>query len=227
MEPRLTGLLQAIVEEYIETAQPVGSQHLVERHKLGVSSATIRNWCAELEAAGYLMQPHTSGGRIPTEQGFRTYVTEFVEIKPAHKRERDLLERAYQLSTDDERRLKGLAKALADLSGQAVIVGSGEADTYYTGLSQLFAQPEFRNWQQVVSLTEVLDRLDEALNAVRQTTIQEPTVLLGHECPFGPSCATILVTVPSGLIGILGPIRMDYVQAVSLMSSAFHLLSSR
>ena len=71
MDERRSSLFQAIVEEYIASAQPVGSQALVSRYNLEVSPATVRNWCAELEEEGLLMQPHTSGGRIPTEQGFQ------------------------------------------------------------------------------------------------------------------------------------------------------------
>ncbi len=226
MEPRLARLLQVVIEEYIETAEPVGSQHLVDRYDLEVSSATVRNWCAELEASGHLMQPHTSGGRIPTEAGFREYVSLFVTPKVASKRERETLERAWQSSEEADRRFKALAKTLADLSGQAAIVGHGEADTFYTGLSQLFSQPEFRNWQQVVSLTEVLDRLDEALNAMRQTDIREPRILLGQECPFGPACAILVCAVPTGCIGILGPMRMEYTMVANLLHSTYQLIAT-
>lgn len=226
MEPRLARLLQVVVEEYIETAEPVGSQHLVDRYHLEVSSATVRNWCAELEASGHLMQPHTSGGRIPTEEGFRTYVSLFVVPKAASKRERDALEKAWIHDEEEDRRFKALAKALSELSGQAAIVGLGTADTFYTGLSQLFSQPEFRNWQQVVSLTEVLDRLDEALNAMRTTDIQEPRILLGQECPFGPACATVVCATKQGCIGILGPLRMEYSFVANLLHSTYQLISS-
>jgi heat-inducible transcriptional repressor len=225
MEPRLARLLQVVVEEYIETTEPVGSQHLVDRYDLEVSSATVRNWCAELESSGHLMQPHTSGGRIPTEEGFRTYVSLFVSPKSAAKRDRDVLERAWQ-GDDEERRFKALAKALSELSGQAAIVGLGEADTFYTGLSQLFSQPEFRNWQQVVSLTEVLDRLDEALNAMRATDIREPRILLGQECPFGPACATIVCATKQGCVGVLGPMRMEYGLIANLVQSTYQLIST-
>ena len=67
-------ILRAVIDEYVATAEPVGSQTLVERYRLGVSSATVRNVMAELEAAGYLMHPHTSAGRIPTDAGYRLYV---------------------------------------------------------------------------------------------------------------------------------------------------------
>lgn len=226
MEPRLARLLQVLVEEYIETTEPVGSQHLVDRYDLEVSSATVRNWCAELEESGHLMQPHTSGGRIPTEEGFRTYVSLFVTPKSASKREREVLERAWNSAEEDDRRFKALAKALSELSGQAAIVGHGSADTFYTGLSQLFSQPEFRNWQQVVSLTEVLDRLDEALNALRRSDLGEPKILLGQECPFGPACTTIVCAVPNGCIGILGPLRMEYTVVANLLQSAYQLISA-
>lgn len=225
MEPRLAHLLQVLVEEYIETTEPVGSQHLVDRYDLEVSSATVRNWCAELEASGHLMQPHTSGGRIPTEEGFRTYVSLFVTPKAAPKREREALERAWGSSPEEERRFKALAKTLSELSGQAAVVGLGKADTFYTGLSQLFSQPEFRNWQQVVSLTEVLDRLDEALNALRLTAITKPTILLGKDCPFGPACTIFVCAVPNGCIGILGPVRMEYASIANLLHSTYQLIS--
>ncbi len=74
LEPRAQAILRAIIEEYVATAAPVGSQSLVERFDLGVSSATVRNVMAELEAAGYLTHPHTSAGRVPTDAGYRLYV---------------------------------------------------------------------------------------------------------------------------------------------------------
>jgi heat-inducible transcriptional repressor len=74
LDPRSAAILRAIIEEYVATAVPVGSQTLVERHRLGVSSATVRNVMAELEQAGYLRHPHTSAGRVPTDRGYRLYV---------------------------------------------------------------------------------------------------------------------------------------------------------
>ena len=74
LEPRSQAILRAVIEEYIATAAPVGSQTLIERHGLEVSSATVRNVMAELEAAGYLSHPHTSAGRVPTDAGYRLYV---------------------------------------------------------------------------------------------------------------------------------------------------------
>ncbi len=74
LDPRSQAVLRAVIEEYVSTAMPVGSQALVDRFRLGVSSATIRNVMADLEAAGYLSHPHTSAGRVPTDAGYRLYV---------------------------------------------------------------------------------------------------------------------------------------------------------
>ncbi len=74
LDPRSQAILRAVIEEYVTSAEPVGSQSLVDRYRLGVSSATVRNVMAELEAAGYLTHPHTSAGRLPTDAGYRLYV---------------------------------------------------------------------------------------------------------------------------------------------------------
>ncbi len=224
MEQRLAKLLKSVVDEYVATAEPVGSQYLVEHYHMDVSPATVRNWFTELEDEDLVAQPHTSGGRVPTEKGFRVYIQMFVQPKPASKREREVLERAINVPRDEGgHHVKNLAKTLADLSGQATVVGFNSADTYYTGLSQLFAQPEFKNWQRVISLSEVLDRLDETLHRLRHQVFPEPQILLGSDCPFGSSCGTILGSWEGGLIGILGPIRMDYQMGLSLLSTAIHI----
>ena len=82
LDARQQSLLGAVIEEYVATAIPVGSMTLVERYPLGVSSATVRNILAELEAAGYLTHPHTSAGRIPTDAGYRYYVEAIIDAVP-------------------------------------------------------------------------------------------------------------------------------------------------
>src|SRR5215210_1339735 len=79
LDLRSQAILRAVIEEYVTTAQPVGSSALVERYQLGVSSATVRSVLAELEAAGLLTHPHTSAGRIPTDAGYRYYVSSIVD----------------------------------------------------------------------------------------------------------------------------------------------------
>lgn len=224
MEQRLLDLLRRVVEDYVSTGEPVGSQRLVDEYRLDMSPATVRNWFAELEELGCLMQPHTSGGRIPTEKGFQEYVDTFIQLKPAAKRDQDALVQAWH-STQDAARLKALAKTMAERSGQAVVVGLEREDTFYTGLSQLFSQPEFKQWQRVVTLTEILDHLDEVLATLRRSSYVEPQVLLGRACPFGAICGSAVVSLDGAFIGILGPLRMDYQHATSLLVSTKLLFS--
>lgn len=225
LDPRLLKLLQAVIEEYVETAQPVGSQTLVERHGLGVSSATVRNWFAELDELGHVVQPHTSGGRVPTESGYRIYLTAIPGQKTLPKKALQEFEEAVEGVADRAMRSKRLARALADFSGLAVFVRFGSFDSYYTGLSQLFAQPEFRDWQRVVSLSEILDRLDEALQALAPATNAEPVVLVGSQSPFGSICSTMYLDRSGLLIGVLGPLRMDYGRIRSALEAVSTLLS--
>ena len=81
-------ILATVVYEYIATAEPVGSQALTQKYNLGVSSATVRNEMAELEAGGYLVQPHTSAGRIPSDAGYRTYVDRLMQPEEDHRHRR-------------------------------------------------------------------------------------------------------------------------------------------
>ncbi len=82
LDARAQAILRAVIDEYVSTATPVGSRALVERYGLTVSSATVRNIFAELEAAGFLAQPHTSAGRVPTDAGYRYYVESIMEAAP-------------------------------------------------------------------------------------------------------------------------------------------------
>lgn len=224
MDPRLQQLLRLVLQEYVASAEPVGSQYLVDRYTLEVSPATVRNWFAELDKLGYLEQPHTSGGRIPTEAAFKQLVDE-MSVKPAPKRARERLEAA--VKEGEEHKIKAIARELASLTGLASIVAADGADTYFTGLSQLLAQPEFRNWENAIHLTALLEHLDETLAGLKRISFDEPVVLLGEDCPFGPACGAIVAKGPSNtLIGVLGPVRMDYQQAMSHLVSALEVLNS-
>src|ERR1700755_3590404 len=88
LDDRKLEVLRAIVEDYVSTQEPVGSKALVERHNLGVSPATIRNDMASLEDEGYIAQPHTSAGRIPTDKGYRLFVDRLSSVKPLSNAER-------------------------------------------------------------------------------------------------------------------------------------------
>jgi heat-inducible transcriptional repressor len=115
-------VLRAIVADYVATKEPVGSKVLVERHNLGVSSATVRNDMAVLEAEGYITQPHTSSGRVPTDKGYRQFVDRIAEVKPLSPQERAAIMRFLEEGVDLDDVLRRGVRLLAQLTRQVAMV---------------------------------------------------------------------------------------------------------
>ncbi|MBC2681141.1 heat-inducible transcriptional repressor HrcA [Corynebacterium sp. 4HC-13] len=121
-EQRRNEVLRAIVSDFISTQEPVGSKALVDRHKLGVSSATIRNDMAVLEAEGYITQQHTSSGRIPTAKGYRRFVDAIHEVKPLSRAEKRAILDFLENGVDLEDVLRRSVQLLAQLTRQVAVV---------------------------------------------------------------------------------------------------------
>ncbi len=223
MDQRIEDVLEYVIADYIRTAEPVSSSAVVQAHKLSVSSATIRNWFAILEEEGFLVQPHTSAGRIPSPKAYEWYVDRLGTATPTSA-EVKLVKHAVTPSTDIGTQAKQIAKACAEYIGAAMLVGTNESDAYYTGLTTLFSQPEFHDWARVVSMGSVLDRLDRELTALRLKTYDAPTVLIGNACPFGAGCAAVVLTIDANaFIAAFGPVRMDYKKARNILVATQHL----
>lgn len=220
MDSRLESILKLVIEDFITTAEPVGSQALVTQHGLEVSPATVRNWFAELEEEGMLVKQHTSAGRIPSERAYRWYVETQLGEPSVGKREQSLFERITREVAEHDQRAKAAAKACASAASVAAIVGTNSSDSYYTGLSELFGQPEFREYSRVISMGSVLDKLDEQLTHLRRTVYAQPTILIGNDCPFGDACGSVIVTLPgNALLALVGPMRMPYRETRNLLTA--------
>jgi heat-inducible transcriptional repressor len=115
-------VLRAIVADFVATQEPIGSKSLVERHNLGVSSATIRNDMAVLEAEGYITQPHTSSGRVPTEKGYREFVDRLDDVKPLSGAERRAIQSFLESGVDLDDVLRRAVRLLAQLTRQVAVV---------------------------------------------------------------------------------------------------------
>lgn len=121
-EERRTRVLEAIVRDYVLTREPVGSRTLVERYRLGVSPATVRNDMAVLENEGLIHQPHTSAGRIPTDQGYRRFVDSLHEIKPLSPAERRAIEQLLEGAVDLDDVVSRAVRLLAGITRQVAVV---------------------------------------------------------------------------------------------------------
>nr|MCW1957679.1 heat-inducible transcriptional repressor HrcA [Mycobacterium sp.] len=115
-------VLRAIVADFVATKEPIGSKALVERHHLGVSSATVRNDMAVLEAEGYIAQPHTSSGRVPTEKGYREFVSRIDDVKPFSTSERRAILSFLESGVDLDDVLRRAVRLLAQLTRQVAVV---------------------------------------------------------------------------------------------------------
>jgi heat-inducible transcriptional repressor len=215
-------ILKLLIEDYIRTAQPVGSKYLNEQYQLGVSDATVRNELSGLEVDGFLRSPHTSAGRIPTEQGYLYYLQ--------YLREKTFVLKGTPLRTatreiDTETTLKRMAKKLVEISGETAIVAIDPKWTYYTGVSNLFHKPDFHDPEVMQTLSGLIDQFDDVMQQMYQQLPEGPQVFIGSSNPFGQEMATILVrynvdSKTQGLLGLVGPLRMDYSRNLALIERA-------
>ncbi len=121
-EDRRLAVLRAIVEDYVATEEPVGSKALVERHGLGVSPATVRNDMAALEDEGYITQPHTSAGRVPTDKGYRLFVDRLTTVKPMSAAEKRAIATILDGAVDLDDVVNRSVRLLAQLTRQVAVV---------------------------------------------------------------------------------------------------------
>ncbi|GLU46376.1 heat-inducible transcriptional repressor HrcA [Nocardiopsis ansamitocini] len=122
LDDRKLAVLRAIVEDYVSTNEPVGSKALVDRHSLGVSPATIRNDMVSLEEEGYIAQPHTSAGRVPTDKGYRLFVDRLSTVKPLSRPERRAIETFLSGAVDLDEIVARTVRLLAQLTRQVAVV---------------------------------------------------------------------------------------------------------
>lgn len=203
----------------------MASKVVVDKYKFPLSSATIRNEMAALESEGYVVQPHTSAGRIPTEKGWKYYIENFLKDAPlSNEVKSNLAETFKQQGVSPENLVKNLAKGLASISQEAIFVGLGRDNFFYTGLSNLFRQPEFQKLDLVCHLSEVVDHLDEVVSRMFDEVVEskQEKIMIGKENPFDPECSAIVSCYQAsgekaGVFGILGPLRMNYALNISLI----------
>lgn len=122
MEDRKLAVLRAIVDDYVQTHEPVGSKALADRHSLGVSSATIRNDMSALEVDGYISAPHTSAGRIPTDKGYRLFVDKLNAVKPMSQPERKAIQSFLDQAVDLDDVMNRTVRLLSQLTKQVALV---------------------------------------------------------------------------------------------------------
>ena len=236
MTDRQREILYAIIEEYAELATPVGSVTLAKL--FDCSSATIRAEMVKLEAMGYITQPHTSAGRVPTDAGYRLYVNSLQE-KIDHEadtgaehhidlekedRPTKALATRIQAQTRADYAIRTAVDSLGNLTGNLGLVTIGD-QIYISGFGNLFAQPEFMQAAQVQAVGKLLDNIKPWLMEVQPN--EAINVYIGTENPIGKASNVSLIISrfrspysDRSYIGVLGPTRQSYKRVMSLVRHA-------
>lgn len=223
-------ILRAIIEEYAETASPVGSIMMAKLFE--VSPATIRAEMARLESYGLIAQPHTSAGRVPTDAGYRFYVNSLndgsIENTASVDRGTHALEVRVTSQSRADAAIRGAVDSLVELTGNLGLA-TIDGQLYLAGVSRLFAQPEFIDNARVQAVAKLLDNLEPWL---REAAPGEPlNIFIGHENPIGKNSEVALIISKfrspfsdNSYIGVLGPTRQNYGRVMSLVRRAGKML---
>ncbi len=234
MNVRQQKILSAVIEEYTQTAIPVGSKILVDKYGFNVSSATMRNDLNALEKDGFLYQPHVSAGRIPTDKGYKFFVEEIMSDKQLSlKDQKKLQAEVLKLRAQKTRLSKTTAKLLSVFSGSLAISG-GKEDVAEFGIHELLENPEFQNADEFCKIAEVMDYIDENLDAIFQSVKNgETKIFIGQDNPIKniSNCSMIVSPYENKLgeksfLALIGPKRMAYAKNKSLIDYMKKLLSS-
>lgn len=216
---RQTQILKVLIDEYIETAEPVGSEVLEKKYNLGISSATVRSEMASLIKMGYLNQPHTSAGRVPTSKAMKFYVDQLMEERAMSLAEEvKTKEEVWDVRNDLDKLMEEAAYALAQRTKELSIAALDDGRTWHSGLANVFDNPEFSDLamcSQVFSFLEEAQRMQE-LFFQRLTGLTPVEILFGEELgwpsyvPVGVVATQFNIKGQRGALGVIGPFRLPY-----------------
>ena len=203
-------ILDLIVRSYIDTAEPVGSRNISRHFDIGLSPASVRNVMADLEEHGYLKQPHTSAGRVPTDHGYRYWVDSLMQPEELDEKEKALIQAGLQKVRTIEGLAEKICKIISELTGNTVVVYiknlkrvsflnylleelvetqklndffEEEPELFIDGASRMFEQPEFQDLAKMRMLLHAFDEKEDFLHALMREAVEEEGVhvRIGHE----------------------------------------------
>ncbi len=231
LTPRQVEILKAVIEEYIATAEAVGSETLDKKFNLGVSPATIRNEMVRLTEMKLLHQPHTSSGRAPTPDALRFYVD--VLMKPRHMsvtEEMSVKEKIWDVRQEVDKVMREATKALAYKTKTLAITATDDGDIFYSGVGNLLDMPEFFDYELTHSLFDSIEQFDYWWKLVERHS--DPLVILLGDELGGKAlsqCGYVYQRFETphvkGSIGVVGPFRLDYPAIVPVVRYMGNLLS--
>lgn len=232
-DSRRRAVLTAAIKRYINSAIPVSSEELAENFDL--SPATIRKIFSELEEGGYLTHRYTSGGRIPTNKGYRYYVDFLISQIELLDNEKKRIVNEYQRQInrlDDV--LEKTSEIISQITHYAGIVCFLEWHDrlLYTGVSRILEQPEFQNMEKMRVIVRMIEEKERLISVINRDFEEDVKVYIGDEIEFPEleNCSLIVSTFhlknkPSGRLAVLGPNRMEYEYTISRLGYISRILT--
>ena len=238
MKERTLQILAALIEDFVESANPVASQRLLESREMKVSSATIRNEFAKLEEVGLIVSPHVSAGKVPTAKGYRFFVDELMELE--QDKEERLVQSIFEKHIEEYRiartkeSLFDILRLVSQLSGNIAFATVNHDETLYIGLSNVLRSPEFiHEPENAARIVEIFEGRERFMNLLDQIDLNdgEVKIFIGKENLVEEISSCALIVTPyrtkstSGHIGILGPMRMRYGFNRALIRNVLEMIS--
>ncbi len=229
MTKRQEEILNILIKEYVKMAEPISSSFLVERCGFNCSPATLRAEMMELERSGYLQQPHTSAGRVPTDKAYRFFVDKLLQEKEKNgdlpEKDRRAIDRTIDSAPREAHAISsGLAKTMSNLVDDFVISGIADTNEFYRmGFANILESPEFEDRDDFFGFGSIFDEFENYF----QNFFHEPeklVVYIGRENPdkHTQKEAVMIARYPlpdgyEGISAVIGPMRMAYHRNLSLL----------
>lgn len=218
LSQRQISIIKAIVEEYTSSGEAVGSDTLDKKYNLGVSPATIRNEMVRLEDMGYLKQPHTSAGRIPTPLSLKLYVSELMtEEQLPVTEEVAVKERIWDNRDELGRLLRESTRLLSEKTGTIGVATTSDGRIYSSGYANILTLPEFYDIDVTRTVLSIVENHKELTELFARVTDGGPIhIVVGddfgaeHLYPCGMAYVDFMAGPLSGHLGVIGPARLNY-----------------
>jgi len=226
-------IIKTIVEEFTETAEPVGSVTLENKYKLGVSPATLRNEMAVLESKGLLSHPHTSAGRIPTPMAIKFYVNELLKEKDLSVAEEvSVKSRVWDHRFDSSDLLREATKVLAERTRSLCVATTDQGLSYHSGYANLFYDEEFHDLNVAREVLFLLDQQQRLIEVFNRASGNSPIhILIGDEMglpvykPVSCVFADIQIGNKRGTLGVISSARQEYGRNIPMVRYVANLIN--
>ena len=226
-------IIKTIVEEFTQTAEPVGSVTLENKYRLGVSPATLRNEMAVLEEKGFLSQPHTSAGRIPTPMALKFYVQELMKEKDLSVAEEvNVKSRVWDHRFNPDDLLREATRVLAERTKSLCVAATDQGRSFHSGYANIFNASEFADLDVAKEVLFLLDQQQGLQEIFGRAGGNSPIhILIGDEMGFSVyrpvSCvfADLHIGDRRGSLGIIGPSRQEYDRNIPMVRFVANLIN--